>query len=132
MWNDKLFWFSQPSLDLNVYDNYFLWLFLGLTGIGILLKLGSKFVIKHPVGFKLWNKFSNAALYSGLIGIFWYSLRYENVPFFANRYWAALVVLVFIIWVLFILKFLFRNYSQERSAFDRLQLNSKYIPGPKR
>jgi cell division protein FtsW (lipid II flippase) len=132
MWKDKLFWFSQPALALNNYDKYFLWMFAGLVVLGVILKLLAKLLTRHPVGRKLWNKFGNASASMGLIGLLWFGIRYENTPIFSARYWAAVVILILLVWVFFIIKFLFTKYGDERNSYDRMQLNSKYIPGPKR
>ena len=129
MWKDKLFWFSQPSIILNTYDNYFLWAFLVLTGFGLILRLISRFAISHPIVSKLVTKFANACWINGLTGLIWYGLRYENTPFFADRYWAALVVLILLVRLLYIIKYIFTSYGSEKTLFDKMQLNSKYIPG---
>lgn len=131
MWKEKLFWFSQPSAVLNNYDSYFMWLFVALTVVGILMKVGAAFS-KHPVTRKLIQKFANAGLWMGIIGLFWYGFRYESTPIFAYRFWAGVIVLISLIWLVFVLKYLFTKFALEKRDYDKAQLNSRYIPGTKR
>lgn len=128
---DRLFWFAQPGFALNSYDNYFLWGFVVLSGLGILIRLLSKFVMSHPVRRKLADKFANSLWISGLVGLLWYALRYENTPYFANRYWVAVIILVLVVRWFFILKYLFTGYTMEKASYDRMQQNSKYISAKK-
>ena len=130
MWN-QLFWFSQPSIVLSSYDNYFLWIFAILTGFGMFLKLAVRFS-RHAVFRKLINKFGSAALWMGLIGLLWFALRYENTPIFAYRLWAGLIILIFAVWTLFVLKYAVLKFPTEKRDFDKILLNSKYIPGSKK
>jgi hypothetical protein len=132
MWKDKLFWFSQPALTITDYDKYFLWLFAGLLVLGVLVRLSSRFLVRHPIRRKLLNKFGNAGLYMGLVGLLWFAIRYENTPIFSARFWAGLTVLIFIIWLFFIIKYWFSKFGTEKNSYDKVQLNSKYIPSAKR
>lgn len=131
MWKDQLFWFSQPATQLNVHDNYLLWLFAGIAIVGIVLKISFRF-LKHPVIRKLLNRFSNAGLVMGLVGLIWFGMRYENAQIFSYRYWAALVIIILVIWLVFIFKYWLTNFRSEKQSYDRMLLNSKYIPGSKK
>ena len=125
------FWFSQPSTLLSVEDKYFLYLFLSLILLGVVLWLSRK-LSANPVNKKLLNKFSAVAFYTGLSGLFWFGLRFENPPIFARRYWAALTIIVALIWLGFVLKYLIINYSTEKIQAQREFVKNKYIPGGNR
>jgi hypothetical protein len=131
MWTDKLFWFNQPGLLLNNYDHYFFWLFAGSTVLGVILKLLSRFT-RHPVWSRLWDKFGGVGLSMGISGLIWFGIRYENVPIFADRYWAGLVVLILLIWLVFVFKYMITRFRTEKIEYDRQQVNSRYIPGARR
>lgn len=125
------FWFSQPSTYLTNYDNYFVWIFVAMFGLGILFKLAARFT-QHSVNRKLLNKFANLGFYMGFFGIVWFGLRYENTPFFADRYWAGFVIAISLIWLGYIVKYIVWNYMADKREYDKQQLNSRYIPGAKR
>jgi len=131
MWKSKLFWFGQPELVPTTYDNYLLWLFAAFFVVGIVLKIIA-WVTKHPVWAKLIRKFSNAFFSSGIFGLVWYALRYENTPFFSDRYWAALSGIVFLGCLFYVFKYWFTRFGKEKADYDRMVLNSKYIPGTKK
>lgn len=131
MWKETLFWFSQPGLNLTSYDTNFFWAAVVSTIIGLILKILVK-ISKHPVVKKLINKFSNPFLTMGLVGLLWFGVRYENTPMLANRYWAGLIGLIFLMWLAYVFKYWFRKYGIEKREYDKQELNSRYIPGPKR
>ena len=128
MLTDSIFWFSQPSFNLINYDKYLFWLFAVLVAGGIVMKVVSIFS-GHVVILKLINKFSNSFLWMGIIGLIWFAMRYENAPIFAYRLWAATVIAIWLIWLAFIFKYWFTDFRSEKKDYDRLQLNSRYIPG---
>ncbi len=130
MWRQSYFWFIQPSSELLNYDYYFLWFFLALTIVGLVLKLTLRFMA-HEVYRKLWNKIANLGLTMGFSGLVWAGLRYENTPIFADRYWAGLVAVLALIWLIFIVKYLVTSFRVEKREFDKQVLNSKYIPSRK-
>jgi hypothetical protein len=131
MWKDKYFWFSQPSSFLNQFDHSLLWVFLGFTIAGVLLRVLAA-LNKHLIYQKLTRRFASLGLTMGIIGLAWYGLRYENTPIFSVRYWVAIIFLIAIVWLAFILKYLFTTFRSEKREFDRQALNSRYIPGAKK
>lgn len=130
MWLTKIFWFSQPAESLIIQDKYLLWLFAVITVLGLILIGVSRFARNAAVA-KLISKFSSASLWMGIVGLFWFALRYENTPIFADRYWAAMVIGIYVIWIIFIVKYLFTKFGSEKREYEKAQLNSRYIPGPR-
>ncbi|HEX5430030.1 MAG TPA: hypothetical protein VFX17_03075 [Patescibacteria group bacterium] len=128
---DKFFWFSQPSLILTSADKELLWIFAGLTLLGIIFKIAEA-VMHHAVLVKLYGKLGAATFWMGISGLIWYVLRYENTPVLADRYWAGLTLLCFIIWLLAIVWFVFTKFRVEKREYDRQMLNSRYIPGSRK
>jgi hypothetical protein len=130
MWKQSYFWFIQPSSVLNNYDYYFFWAFVILFAIGIIFKIALNFS-RHGIYVKLINKFSNLGLTLGLSGLAWAGFRYENTPIFSDRYWAGLIFVIAIVWLLFILKYVLTKFGPERREFEKQMVNSKYIPSRK-
>ncbi|OGE73606.1 MAG: hypothetical protein A3I07_01085 [Candidatus Doudnabacteria bacterium RIFCSPLOWO2_02_FULL_42_9] len=127
---DKFFWYFQPSTLLSVADKLFIYIFIAILAIAILLRIVKRFV-RNAVHRKLLTKFWHLTFTLGISGIIWSVFRYENTPLFARRYWAGLIFLAGIVWLLFILKYLIFNYRRELFEFGREQVKSKYMPGRK-
>src|SRR5882762_5236178 len=103
MLKDSFFWFSQPSIFLNNYDHYFFWATAAITVVGLLMRILSSFN-PNPINAKLLAKFGTPMLTMGIIGLVWFGLRYEDAAILADRYFAALIILSFVIWIIFSLK----------------------------
>jgi hypothetical protein len=123
----KLFWFTFPSFSLIAADRVLMWIFAALLAIGVIA----------PV-VNLWNKdllwknvikrFRNLGLTIGLLGLFWFALRYENTPLFALRYWAGLILAIGVVWLGFIVKYLIFDFAKDRKAVANKQIKEKYLP----
>ncbi len=127
---DKFFWYYQPSTFLSSTDKLFIYIFIGILGLSILTRIAKVFV-KNPVHRKLVNKFWQLFFSLGISGIIWSVFRYENTPTFARRYWAGLIFVVGIIWLLFVLKYLIFNYRKDLAEYQRESVKNKYMPGRK-
>jgi hypothetical protein len=121
------FWSTQPALDLNKYDLFFGYLFVGLLALAILLQIIRRF-LRHPIAKKLSAKFQNLALTISIFGLVWFGFRYESTPVMARRLWAGLILLCGIIWLLFILKYLVFDFWREKNQYEREQVKNKYLP----
>lgn len=127
MLKDYFFWFSQPSSSLNSIDTTFGNIFLVLLILALLTYIAKRFVA-HQVYLKLMLKLARMFLTIGLLGLFWYGFRYENVPIFGRRYWAGMVLIAALIWFGYIVKYLIMRFRSERDEYDKYLLNSKYLP----
>jgi hypothetical protein len=126
MFTDYYFWFSQPSIFLLAQDKLFGYIFIGLIALSIVLVLLRRF-IKNPIMKKLIGRFFYLTLTIGISGLIWYGLRFEATPIFAQRYWAGLVFLSGIIWILFILKYMVFNFSKQLGEYHKDLLKKKYL-----
>jgi hypothetical protein len=131
MWKQAYFWFSQPTSFLLKEDNILVWFFAFLLAAGLVLKIIQVFS-KHQVTRNLWRKLSNPPLWIGILGLFWFLLRYELAPIFSARGWTLLLTLIFLIWFGFSIKYLIFNFKSQKQELDRELLNRRYIPGAKK
>lgn len=122
------FWFKQPSIILTNVDYWFGYIFAGLIVPAIIIRVSARF-IKNPVSRKLILKFWRLTFTTGLIGLMWFGVRFENTQVLGLRFWAGLIIIAGIIWLIFILKYLFFNFFNEKKEFEREKLKSKYLPG---
>jgi uncharacterized membrane protein (DUF485 family) len=86
---------------------------------------------KHEIKRRLISKFFYLSLNIGITGLIWYGIRYENTPIFSMHFWAGLILLIGLIWLGFVLKYLFFDFSKEKREYDHEQVKSRYIPSPK-
>ncbi|MBI2607254.1 MAG: hypothetical protein HYW51_00260 [Candidatus Doudnabacteria bacterium] len=128
---DPNFWFVQPALTLAKADLVLGYVFAVLLGLAILARI-AKIFTRHKVVSKLLNKLFYLNLVIGILGLFWFGLRFESTPIFSTRFWVGLVILGGIIWLGFFFKYLIFNFFTERREFDALLLKNKYIPGKKK
>ena len=130
MFTDYYFWFSSPSYTLIPADKLFFWIFFVVTAVGLTAWVANWF-IRDGLLQRVFSKITNFACTIGFSGLFWFFLRYENTPIFANRYWAALVFVAGLIWLGFVLKYVTFDFKKERANFTREQLKNKYLPNKK-
>lgn len=124
---DKFFWFSQPSTILTPEDKYLGYVFAGLLVLAILFRLSVIFS-RNPVNKVLLKKFWHLTFSTGLSGLIWLGVRYENTPIFSQRYWAGLALAIGVVWLLFVLKYLVFDYFKQKSEYNREQIKNKYLP----
>jgi hypothetical protein len=133
MWKklfDSNLWFSQPPIILSHTDQYLGYFFTICVVLGIIIRIAKQFAANR-VKAKLLNKFFYFFLTTGVSGLIWYGLRYENVPIFSLRYWALFVLLLALIWLLLIVKYLVFKFRSEMHDYERDIVKNKYIPGSK-
>ncbi|MBI4054067.1 MAG: hypothetical protein HY397_01925 [Candidatus Doudnabacteria bacterium] len=63
----------------------------------------------------------------GIIGLVWSGLRYLAIPYLGLRFVAALIIATFLLWFLFVLKYLLFQYSTEQSEWAQAQLKKRYL-----
>ena len=133
MWNkisDYYFWFSQSATILSPEDKILLYIPVTLLALAIVFRILAS-TSKNEVTRKLWKKYWHLALAISLGGISWFGVRFENTPIFGQRYWAGINLIIGIIWLMFILKFTFFDYREQKKEFERELMKSKYLPKPR-
>ncbi len=125
--NNYYFWFAQPSTVLDKYDYAFGYGLAAVALAGILFWVLGYF-IRHPVlkiGIAKWRRL---LVTTGLIGIVWFAFRYENTPILGRRWWIGLLAVIGLIWLIYILKYMFTKFREEKTEYETNLLKSKYMP----
>ena len=123
---DKFFWLVQPSSVLNNFDNTVGYFSAALIALSVLTWLAARFV-KHKVVKKALRKFFSLFLTTGLLGLLWFGLRYENTPIFGRRYWVIVLAALMVVWLAYVLRYLFTTFRAEKAEYDRQMINSRYL-----
>ena len=124
---DYYFWVSPPSINLSSTDMFFMWLFLAIAALGIAAIILS-YLNYDTVRDTAIRKFKNLTLTTGLSGLIWFGIRYENTPIFSNRYWAGGILLLGLIWLGFFLKYMIFDYKKTKVQYEREILKQRYLP----
>ena len=127
---DYYFWSAAPSLTLTPADKFFMWLFVGIAAIGVAAIILSylSYLNSDKVMDVVIRKFKNLALFTGLSGLVWFGIRYENTPIFGSRYWAGLILVMGLVWLGLFLKYLIFDYKKTKVEYERETLKNKYLP----
>ena len=106
-----------------------LFFFVGaiLVLLSIVLKIAAMLSL-NPVDKKYREKFYRLFLTIGISEVIWYLCRRENVSFFNTPFVAWLVVLIGIIWFVTIVVKTIKNYSAEKTVWEKEQVRQKYLP----
>lgn len=119
------YWFTVNPERLTTLGFYFLigLIFLFLLGgiISFVLKKRPslyKKIIKNLYGFSVTNF---------LIGLLFLFFNYENIPFFAARFWLGLWLISCLIWLFFILKKI-KEIPEKKKLLEIEREKKKYLP----
>jgi hypothetical protein len=120
------FWFKIDPSAIYRADQFFLVLGVALVILGIAFRLGGRFS-SHQFSKRVWQRLSNLMLTIGLLEIFWYGLRFQNIRLFGTRAVALLMLIMGIIWLVPILRYRFKQYHADVSNWSKEQLKQKYL-----
>lgn len=119
--------FQVNSAFISPKEQLFLFAGLMLVLLSIVLKISSV-MAQSPIDQKFRQKFYRLFLTIGLLELFWYLCRYENVKFFNLPVVAWLFVLIGIVWLAVILTLAISNYTNEKTVWEKEQVKLKYLP----
>ena len=95
--------------------------------IGIALKVASVLAL-NPVDKKYRSKFYHLFFTIGLLELFWYLCRYENISFFGTKFVAWLYALIGLVWFVVDIVTIIKNYKKEKEAWEKQTIRNKYLP----
>ncbi len=109
----------------------FLFVFAVILVIAIVLKIMEK--RKKSAGFekKLMDKYFNLFLTVSLLGFFWTWCRYEKVLYLSARLWLWVLIIIFIMWLAWIIKYQLKIVPEARKKLEQKQIFEKYLPKKK-
>lgn len=108
-------------------DKVFLMIGALLVVLAIVFKIAAK-LAPSEVDSKYRNKLFNLFMYIGFAEVIWFGLRYQNIKFFGSHFVAMLVLLIGLVWFVYLLVKMFKNYGQEKIVWEKEQVRQKYLP----
>lgn len=88
----------------------------------------AKVLAPSPADSKYRQKFYKWFLSLGLLQLFWYGCRYENVRFFDTHFLLYIIWLIGLVWLVKLLAAMIKNYPTEKQTWEKEQIKLKYLP----
>jgi hypothetical protein len=121
------FWFAVDRASLHLTDKVIGGIALGLIVLAIAFFVAQRRVAS-PFDRDILSKFSAATFWFGLCEALWFGMRYENAYFLGTRIVAALIAVVFLVWLGFITAKYLRQRKPALAAWQKEQIKLKYLP----
>ena len=96
---------------------------LSAVTVAIFLKTQGK-----PYLEKLKSSIFSLLLWTGGFGLALTFFHWQAIPYLSMRFLFEILFLVFIVWLIFILKYLIFNFKKEKQDFNQSQRFEKYMP----
>lgn len=119
--------FQIDRLALSRFDKAVAFLAVALLLLAAVFKFASMSA-PSPVDKKYRHRFYSLCLWLGLALAVWFGARYEGVMFFGTHFVAFAILLTGAVCSVWQAVKMFKNYSAEKSAWDKDQLKLKYLP----
>ena len=121
------YWFSQPYIAHGAVAWFWIGLFLALILIGLFARIVGVVSPDH-LRQEILRRLSVLGLTLGLIGLIWFFLRQERIPFLAWRFWLLLWVLGFVWWAAAVLRYAIKRVPNIRLEQAERLKREKYLP----
>lgn len=120
------YWFQQPMVLKNAAMGMWLVFFLVLVAAGLValfMRAGS-----NEQAFKNFlNRVAGLGLTMGIFGLVWLFFRQEHIPFLAWRVWLGIWVMVFVVWVIPLLKYFVKRLPAVRAENAARMEKERYM-----
>lgn len=118
--------FDFSNMILTVGDRMYM-----IVGF-LMVVLGSVFQViglysKNPVSRLMWYRLASPLGVGGILEVFWYVARYENINLFGSHFVAWGIGIVVLVWIFFPIRYLLGRYNKERVNWEKQQIKLKYI-----
>ncbi len=130
---NPLFWFSLQAANVNgTFGKILLGFFLLLILVGIVCRIALiqkskdrylKMIGKHLVTF---------CVTMGIVGTVLFFFSYEGIQLFGARFWYLIFAIGFVLWAIFLTRFVLKDVPAMREKQVTQHAKSKYIPGRKK
>ena len=118
---------KTPPADSSYRFLVFLFGFLVIIAIVSWFWYRRKF-IKFPIYREIRSKLFNILFYPGVIGLFLIFCRWQAIPYLGSRFFLALLIIVFNIWLIYLLYFRLIIFPKEIKKQLKQENFKKYLP----
>jgi len=123
------YWFdTYPLFFTPVFFWVLLSLFLALTILGTYLAVRVSKQKMDSLKKKIFSKFFHWSLSAGIAGLILVFFKQQRTPYLGMRIWILIWLIICFIWLIFVLKFLFRQVPKIKKEQQEKQEFEKYLP----
>ncbi|MBI2476708.1 hypothetical protein HYV72_00890 [Candidatus Uhrbacteria bacterium] len=122
------FWFDrfpdQNPITLNVYFA----VFLGIVIVGAGIRMVTKRSQRDRFAREVARRVATLCVVMGLLGVVYWFVAFERIPFFSSRFWLVVWVIGFIVWLVGVIRHATRVVPKERERLQQQLEQKKYLP----
>ncbi len=126
LWN-SLYLFGPNPLSLSRSDYIFFWIGVGFVIIAIVAKIFVWLSEKNSPPRHLLSRFFHLFFTTGLLTLFWFGMRFENIPWLSTHFLELCFLLMGLVWFGFILKYLLFDFGPQVRAWRDEATKRKYL-----
>lgn len=121
------FWFGYDRSVIHATDRFILILGVVLVLFGVIALVYS-FKANNEFMAKVAKWKAKILIIIGLLEMFWFVLRYQNIQAFGTRFTAGLILLVGVLWIAFgPAKYFITRYKTDLAEAERKASREKYL-----
>lgn len=120
------FWFGYDRTMIHATEKL-IFLAAALLVLAGLVCLIYTLFVKNEFLEKIAKWIAKIYIIIGLLEIFWFLLRFQNVQVFGTRFVAALIAVIGLIWIYFPIKYFFTKYKVDMAEAERKASRDKYL-----
>jgi len=121
------FLFQINRVRIEPIDEAFLYIGIAMVVLAFVFKLAAR-LSPSSVDAKYREKFFSLFVSIGFSVIVWFAARAQLVRFFGTHFVVLLVLFVGLVWFVWIVVKMAKNYRKEKQAWDKEQMKRKYLP----
>ena len=125
---DKTYLLGPNPLELQRSDKIFFVIALVFVLIGLATKIVSFWADKDSPKRFLLSRLFHLFLTSGVLILFWFSFRFENIPMLSTRVVVLSLFIIWFVWLIFTYKYFFKEYRVKQRLWEEEQVKNKYLP----
>ncbi len=127
------FWFDKTPVPLTPgFEKAFFILFVLCLIAGAVVRIIAKRREREQYVAAIFAKVGYLLVTMGILGLIWFFFTFEQIPLLGSRFWFLIWLLGIIAWVLWILRFVYKEVPQLRQRDkDRVE-RMKYFPPRKK
>ena len=122
------YWFSEPPYQNPAAMKTILIFFVLMLAAGVVLAVLSNKEKFNQYARRLFAKIASLLGWMGMAAFILFFFRYEATPFLARRFWYAFWFIGLIVWIVYILRYWYKEAPQKRQAQAEKDRLKKYLP----
>lgn len=124
------YWLSPSPFDDSGFWQEIILLVVVLALISIYVHFKYKGLVEHPSLQKIRKGITKSSIYFSILILLWVFMRTQGIYLLSNRLIGASIVLLWLIWLVIIIYYIWRKFSNEYNQELARARKEKYLPKP--